>query len=310
VTRCLLDAYDLKCWADLPDNEPYLWDHLAIHLADAGRLNELVAVVKDLRYLAQKTLVRTVYAAEADLAFAEQRVPTDLPLHLLACNFANMSHLLNRCHTYNEIAAVLYSWLVQLHELSDICQTFEQGIPRPYLTCWHLQTYLPDPALIRTLSGHTGGVSGCAISPAGDSILSADWNGMLKVWDVRTGAERRTLHGHIGGVTGCAINPAGDYIVSASDDRSLKVWDARTGEERRTLYGHSDVVTGCAISPLGDSIVSASSDDALKVWDARTGACLNTLYVNGPLNACAFHPNGEHIVAAGDGGVYFLRWVR
>ncbi len=133
---------------------------------------------------------------------------------------------------------------------------------------------------------------------------------MLKVWDVRTGAERRTLHGHIGGVTGCAINPAGDYIVSASDDRSLKVWDARTGEERRTLYGHSDVVTGCAISPLGDSIVSASSDDALKVWDARTGACLNTLYVNGPLNACAFHPNGEHIVAAGDGGVYFLRWVR
>ena len=56
--------------------------------------------------------------------------------------------------------------------------------------------------------------------------------------------------------------------------------------------------------------MSASYDQTLKVWDARTGACLSTLYVNGWLLACAFHPDGEHIVAAGAGGVYFLRWVR
>ena len=98
--------------------------------------------------------------------------------------------------------------------------------------------------------------------------------------------------------------------MSASEDQTLKVWDARTGEERRTLRGHTIGVNGCAISPAGDYIVSASSDQTLKVWDARTGACLSTLYVNGPLNACAFYPDGEHIVAAGDGGVYFLRWVR
>ena len=66
----LLDAYTLKRWADLPDNEPYLWEHLAEHLVEASRLAELVATVKDLRYLARKTLVRKVYAAEADLALA------------------------------------------------------------------------------------------------------------------------------------------------------------------------------------------------------------------------------------------------
>jgi WD40 repeat protein len=48
----------------------------------------------------------------------------------------------------------------------------------------------------------------------------------------------------------------------------------------------------------------------LKVWDVHTGKCLSTLYVNGWLFACAFHPDGKHIVAAGAGGVYFLRWVR
>ena len=46
------------------------------------------------------------------------------------------------------------------------------------------------------------------------------------------------------------------------------------------------------------------------VCDARTGACLSTLYVDGLLNACAFHPEREHIGAVGASGVYFLRWVR
>ena len=222
----LLDTYNLKRWADLPNNEPYLWDHLADHLVAAGRLAELVATVKDLRYLANKTLVRTAYATEADLATSEQWMPVDVPLRLLKRNFTNMGHLLNRCSTYNDIAAVLSSRLAHLKELSELCQAFEQEIPRPFLASWHSLPDLPDPALIRTLSGHT------------------DW------------------------VNGCAISPGGDYIVSASRDQTLKVWDARTGK------------------------------------------CLSTLYVNGRLNACAFYPDREHIVAAGAGGVYFLRWVR
>jgi WD40 repeat protein len=111
-------------------------------------------------------------------------------------------------------------------------------------------------------------------------------------------------------VNGCAINPAGDTIVSASYDQTLKVWDARTGEERRTLHGHTDAVNGCAFNPAGDTIMSVSDDRMLKVWDARTGACLSTLFVDGKLNACVFHPDGEHILAAGTGGLYFLRWVR
>jgi WD40 repeat protein len=69
-------------------------------------------------------------------------------------------------------------------------------------------------------------------------------------------------------------------------------------------------VLGCAISPKGDFIVSASGDRTLKVWDALTGACLSILYVNGPLLACAFHPDREHIVAAGAVGVFFLCWAR
>src|SRR6266700_1715729 len=297
----LLDAYALTHWADLPENEPYLWDHLAGHLVASGRLEELIAIVKDLRYLANKTLARTAYATEADLAFAEQRVPDEAPLRLLKRNFANMGHLLNRCSTYNEIAAVLYSRLVHLKELSDLCQTFEQDIPRPYLASWHLLPDLPDPALIRTLSGHTDGVYGCPISPAGDFIVSASGDQTLKVWDARTGEERRTLRGHKNMVNGCAISPAGDFIVSASWDNTLKVWDTRTGEEWRTLRGHTGRVNGCAISPSGDYIVSASTDRTLKVWDAHTGEERRTLRGHtSAVYGCAISPAGDYIVSASD----------
>src|SRR6266702_521164 len=296
----LLDAYALKHWADLSPDEPYLWDHLAGHLIEASRLEELVATVKDLRYLANKTLIKhNAYAAEADLALAEQQVPDDIPLRLLTSNFANMVHLLNRCSTYHDIAAVLYSRLVHLKDLSDLCQAFEQDIPRPYLTCWHLLPDLPDPALIRTLGGHWDEVRGCAISPDGDSIVSASRDQTLKVWDAHTGGELRTLSGHTSGVTGCAISLGKDSFVSASYDQTLKMWNGRTGEELRTLSGHTDGVNGCAISPDGDSLVSASSDQTLKMWNVQSGTEQLTLsgHTDG-VNGCAISQSGDYIVSA------------
>ncbi|MBI4770702.1 MAG: WD40 repeat domain-containing protein, partial [Chloroflexi bacterium] len=274
-------------WANLPLSEPYLWDHLTYHLLEAGRGEELIATVKDLRYLAVKTLAHKnkAHAAEADLAAAVEtlhpsplrfgdyratslRTPDDAPLRLLKRNFANAVHLLNRCETLNDIGSTLHSRSQHLSELADECERFERELPRPYITAWRPLPDLLHPALIRTLSGHTGPVFGCAVSPDGE------------------------------------------WIASASNDNTLKVWDARTGEAQLTLQGHTSWVTGCAVSPNGERIASASYDHTLKVWDARTGKCVATIRVDGLLNACAFHPDGEHIVATGAAGVYWLRWVR
>src|SRR5437588_11810905 len=89
-----------------------------------------------------------------------------------------------------------------------------------------------DKKELRTLRGHTDWVNGCAISPAGDIIVSASSDHTLKVWDARTGEVRQTLRGHRDGVRGCAISPAGDFIVSASCDETLNVWEAAKREYR------------------------------------------------------------------------------
>ena len=66
----------------------------------------------------------------------------------------------------------------------------------------------------RTLHGHTDGVSGCAISPAGDFIVSASSDQTLKVWDARTGEERRTLRGH---------TDAGEWVCNQPSRRLHRV---------------------------------------------------------------------------------------
>jgi WD40 repeat protein len=295
----LLDSYPLKRWADLAHNEPYLWDHLAYHLVSAQRSGELIATVKDLRYLVSKVLARSAYPVETDLLQAEQHAPSDLPLRLLRRQFVNMEHLLNRCDTLSSVASTLQSRLLHLTEFSDLCNTFAQELPRPALTAWHPLPDLPPPALIRTLYGHTDEVNGCAVSPDGTWIVSASRDGTLKVWDARTGEARLTLDGHTGRVYGCAVSPDGTWIVSASWNNTLKVWDARTGEARLTLQGHTGSVNGCAVSPDGTWIVSASWDNTLKVWDARTGEDRLTLQGHtGSVTGCAVSLDSTWIVSA------------
>jgi hypothetical protein len=157
-------------------------------------------------------------------------------------------------------------------------------------------------ALIRTLTGHTGPVEACAVSPDGTWVVSASADGTVKIWDAATGTERATLTGHTGGVRACAVSPDGTWVVSASDDGTLKIWDAATGTERATLTGHTCPVEACAVSPDGTWVVSASDDGTVKIWDAATGTERTRLFLSGGATAVAFHPCAPMVICGDAGG--------
>ncbi len=210
----LLDAYGCARWALLPHDEPYLWDHLAEHLIGAQRSGELIATVKDLRYLASKTLARSASAVETDLVVAEQYAPEDMPLRLLKRHFVTMEHLLNRCTTLNDMTNALSCRLQHLPALSDLWQrSFAERLPSS-VGLWHALPDLPDPALICTLQGHTAEVIGCAVSPDGTWIVSASADETLKVWDARTGICLITFPVE-GFLVACTFHPDGKHLVAA-----------------------------------------------------------------------------------------------
>jgi WD40 repeat protein len=297
----LLDAHRPSSgdWADLAQDEPYFWDNLGYHLSEAWRVEELLTTVKDLRYVAMKTFLRGASAVEGDLLAAETKAPDDAELRLLRRSFVQCAHIINPCSNLKDLMAALYSRLQHLNQLTPLTRRFAQVLSHPYLTVWHSLPDLPHPALVRTLSGHTSGVIGCAFSPDSRAIISASRDKTLKAWDAKIGVERFTLSGHADSVAGCAISADDSYIVSASWDKTLKVWDAKTGVERLTLSGHTGWVQGCAISADNSFIVSASWDKTLKVWDARTGVERLTLSGHTAwVQSCAISPDGSFIVSA------------
>lgn len=91
---------------------------------------------------------------------------------------------------------------------------FAQALSRPYLTVWHRLPDLPHPALVRTLSGHTDSVNGCAISPDGSFIVSALRDTTLKVWDAKT-ADCLATHYTDSPLSACACSSDNEHIIAA-----------------------------------------------------------------------------------------------
>lgn len=295
----LLDAHDpTHRWSEMPADEPYLWDHIAHHLTGAGRGEELVSTVKDWRYLVAKTLIRKSLAVESDLLTAEKIAISDDEFRSLRRNFVNSGHLLNRCETWDDIAVTLFSRLQHLDELKSLTTDLEQHLKRPYIVPSANLPDLPHPSLVRTLTGHTDWITGCAVSEDGSTIISASMDKTLKVWDGRNGAERFTLSGHRSFLKGCAISADGSTIVSVSDDNTLRVWDSRTGVERLRLSDGS-WMNGCAISADGTTIISASND-WLTVWDAQSGD--KRFAYPGVDTACGVSADGSTIVSGSQHG--------
>lgn len=148
-----------------------------------------------------------------------------------------------------------------------------------------------------TLTGHTGNIQNCAISPDSQFIVSMSDDKTLKIWDAASGSEHATLTDHTGNIQDCAISPDSQFVVSASEDGTLKIWDTATGAERATLTGHTKGVRACAVSPDGGFIVSASADRTLKIWDAGSGRERATLTGHTEsILSCTISPDGRFIV--------------
>lgn len=274
-----LDAFaqNLPAWAALPHANGYLWNHLAYHLVNAGRSDELVSTVKDLSYLAHKTFLRSANAAEADLLAARRVAPADAVLAKLHLAFSQSSHLLAECKSLAEVAGTLHSRLAFAPQLAPLATAAEVGLPRPLLTAGQPLPDLPAASLLRAFAGHNTAALGCDIDDAGASVVSIDRAAQVKVWDARTGAERLTLAGHQTLGNCCAISGNGAVVVSAAWDGALNVWDAATGELRHALSAHEAPIYACAISADGSVILSASKDKTVKIWDGVTGALRFTL---------------------------------
>ncbi|ORX92174.1 mitochondrial division protein 1 [Clohesyomyces aquaticus] len=91
-------------------------------------------------------------------------------------------------------------------------------------------------------------------------------DGMVRLWDLRSGQVHRSLVGHTGPVTALQFDDV--HLVTGSMDRSIRIWDLRTGSIY-DAYAYDNPVSSMNFDAR--RIVSAAGEDVVKVYDKTDG---------------------------------------
>ncbi|KAI9886118.1 MAG: GMP synthase (glutamine-hydrolyzing) [Watsoniomyces obsoletus] len=91
-------------------------------------------------------------------------------------------------------------------------------------------------------------------------------DGMVRLWDLRSGQVLRSLVGHTGPVTCLQFDDV--HLVTGSLDRSIRIWDLRTGSIH-DAYAYDNPITSMQFDTR--RIVAAAGEDVVKVYDKVDG---------------------------------------
>jgi WD40 repeat protein len=149
----------------------------------------------------------------------------------------------------------------------------------------------------RTIA-HGSPLIDAALRVDGAVVATAGTDGLVRLWDAKTGRRLRELHPPAG-VTSVALDPTG-RLVAIGAGPTVVVYDASTGRQEKVLKGHTDTVTGIAFSHDGSQLASSSFDHDARVWDARTFKLVKVLRRHASfISGVAFSGDDRWVATAG-----------
>lgn len=173
-----------------------------------------------------------------------------------------------------------------------------------YVKLWDMRTGEPRRTLGRAGPGLNSavnfGVNNVAFAPGGEILASAGYEGVIGLWDWRTGRLLKTLRGHAGIVNTVAFSPDGRRLASGSVNATIRLWDARAWKLLHTLSGYAELVGSMVVSV--DGAILAAGGESITLWDLRTGSARLTLRLSGAW-PIALYPDGRRLVSGEDGRV-------
>ena len=151
---------------------------------------------------------------------------------------------------------------------------------------------------ISSLNSHSQPITTLAISPNGQTLVSASEDRTIKLWNLATGQEIRTLGGHSRGINTIVFSVDGHILADSSRDRTIKLWNLLTRKEILTIKGHRKTITSLAIAPNKQILASGSADSNIKLWHMSSGQQIRTLKGHlGTVTSLGITPNGKTLVS-------------
>jgi len=163
------------------------------------------------------------------------------------------------------------------------------------------------------LVGHKQGIVATVRNPFLNTLITADSDKRINVWDLQTGVMKATL-ALADEIKALALSEDGKTLAAGGGDFGkpgiVYLFDLQTWQLRTKLTGHLLPVRSIAFSKDGSTLLSGSSDGTLKLWQVATGKEQQTIK-NGtlPVLVTAF-ANDDNAILAGTLDGTIRAWER
>jgi WD40 repeat protein len=168
------------------------------------------------------------------------------------------------------------------------------------------------------------GIQAVAVASDGRTAASAESEGIVRLWDLSTRAEKACLRAHAAPPSALAFSPDGRVLASCGRDRTVRLWDVETAQPRACLTencrcekclkgltsdavgprarlaGHVAGVLAIAFAPDGETLAAGCADGTVVLWDVATGRSRSRLSTGHRIvQALTYAPDGRTLATAG-----------
>ncbi|KAK6341310.1 hypothetical protein TWF696_008389 [Orbilia brochopaga] len=138
-----------------------------------------------------------------------------------------------------------------------------------------------------------------AMSPDDQQLAEGTCEGVITLWDARTGTAQEDLKGHAKGVTSLSFSPDGCRLASGSSDETVRIWNTSSGELEHTLRPFKGEIRIVAFLPDSKQLVFKAEWDAIQLWDGRPNGRILEIASHTRqviVRSLAVSPDGKNIV--------------
>ncbi|AHD08449.1 c-type cytochrome [Phaeobacter gallaeciensis] len=149
---------------------------------------------------------------------------------------------------------------------------------------------------------HLGKIRALAVTPDGDTLVSASWDGEIGLWPLAGGSEQRIKVGS--GINDVAVGPGGAVYAATMNGQILVYEDAASAPRRLVDQGFG--INQLVLGPDGDWLAYGAVDGATRVVDSQSGDPVADFTLERrPILAMAHHEETARL-AVGDGQGYIM----
>ena len=115
-------------------------------------------------------------------------------------------------------------------------------------------------------------------NPQGNLAITGSLDGVVRLWDVRSGNCVLSIEAHSRRICAVAFNADGKRFVTSSFDGLCRVWDTLNGQCCTTIVSPSmgsrgvPAVSAARFSPNGEYLLLSTLDSAVRLWDVGAGS--------------------------------------